>query len=206
LNDLVGAAGWSSRRGVAGVGRFSPTPPFARQNFMPKKHALILANTEYRDAKLAPLSAPGQGYGDLADAMKDPARGAFSQVEILLNGNLSQILHSLDRFFSRRPAEDFLLVYFCGHGLVDAQGEIFLALRDSDRYRLKSTALMAAVLGMNMDLCASPYKAFAGRGLPKLIFSASESVEVIGRPTPPEDRHSPEFTRVLGECLRPPAA
>lgn len=197
---------------------------------MPKKHALILANTEYRDAKLAPISAPGQGYADLAEAMKDPARGAFSQVETLVNGNLSQILHGLDRFFSRRPADDFLLVYFCGHGLVDQQGEIFLALRDSDRYRLKSTALMAAVLGMNMDLCPSPHKAlvldcrfhaagngagtppriqpdkvFAGRGLPKIILSAGDAVETAGRAIAPEDRPSQEFTRVLAECLRPPA-
>jgi outer membrane biosynthesis protein TonB len=197
---------------------------------MPKKHALILANTEYRDAKLAPISAPGQGYADLAEAMKDPARGAFAQVETLVNGNLSQILHALDRFFSRRPADDFLLVYFCGHGLVDPQGEIFLALRDSDRYRLKSTALMAAVLGMNMDLCPSPHKAlvldcrfhaagngagtppriepdkvFGGRGIPKVILSSSDAVEVMGRAAAPEDRPYAEFTRLLAECLRPPA-
>jgi regulator of RNase E activity RraA len=32
---------------------------------MPKKHALILANTEYRDAKLAPLSVPRRIAGHI---------------------------------------------------------------------------------------------------------------------------------------------
>lgn len=169
---------------------------------MAKKHALLIANTEYRDGKLSPMAHPGLAYADLADALKDPARGAFSHVETLVNANLSHVLNTLDRFFSRKPADDILLVYVGGHGFVDPQGELFLALKESDRFRLKSTALMAAVLGMNMDQCPSPHKllildcryhspyqdsrgnqaevridpsrVFSGRGLPKLILSTGE--------------------------------
>jgi outer membrane biosynthesis protein TonB len=169
---------------------------------MAKKHALLIANTEYRDGKLAPLAHPGLAYAELAEALKDPARGAFSQVETLVNANLSNVLGAVDRFFSRKPADAVLLVYVGGHGFVDAQGELFLALKESDRFRLKSTALMAAVLGMNMDQCASPHKllildclyhspyldsrgnqaparidpakVFGGRGLPKLILAAGD--------------------------------
>jgi hypothetical protein len=43
-------------------------------DFMPKKHALLIANTEYRDGKLSPLAHPGLAYAELADALKDPSR------------------------------------------------------------------------------------------------------------------------------------
>lgn len=183
---------------------------------MPKKHALLIANTEYRDGKLSSLAHPGLAYAELADALKDPARGAFSQVETLVNSNLSHVLNTLDRFFSRKPVDDILLVYVGAHGFIDAQGELFLALKESDRLRLKSTALMAAVLGMNMDQCPSPHKllvldcrfhspfqdsrgggvpkvdpakVFVGRGLPKLILSAAEPSA-----TPPKPPAAPAPT------------
>ncbi|HLP42217.1 MAG TPA: caspase family protein, partial [Fibrobacteria bacterium] len=209
---------------------------------MAKKYALLIANTEYRDGKLASLSHPGLAFGELAEALKDPARGAFNQVETLVNANLSHVLNSLDRFFSRKPADAVLLVYVGGHGFVDAQGELFLALKESDRIRLKSTALMAAVLGMNMDQCPSPHKVllldchyhspfqdapagaslridpariFAGRGLPKVIFSTGESTPgPVAKPPPPTATPVTgklpiiprDFTRTLAETLRTPSS
>ena len=179
---------------------------------MPKKHALLIANTEYRDGKLSAMAHPGLAYAELAEALKDPARGAFAHVETLVNANLSHVLNTLDRFFSRKPADDVLLVYVGAHGFVDSQGELFLALKESDRFRLKSTALMAAVLGMNMDQCPSPHKLlildcrfhspyqdsrgaqaavrcdpsriFAGRGLPKRILSAGPRPEAAAAAPP----------------------
>lgn len=192
---------------------------------MMKKHALFLVTDEYEDKRLASLPVPGRTHPRLVHALENPGLGGFTQVIILRNPDPGQALQALDHFFSQTPHGDLAVAYFSGHGFIDAQGEVFLALRESDLSQLKSTALTAEVMGMRMDRSPSPHKllmldcrfrapflmekhvearfdaghAFAGRGLSKTLFCASEEVETAEKIVDyPVDW---DFTLALAESL-----
>ncbi len=122
---------------------------------MKKRYALLLANPEYREAKFAHLPLPGEGSDVLAAWLRNPDGGAFQSVEVVAGYSMPQTLLAIERFFSNKNPEDLLVVWFGGHAIVDSQGEAYLCLRDSDRLRLKSTAVMAGVLAMHMDASAA---------------------------------------------------
>jgi hypothetical protein len=125
---------------------------------MKKRYALLLANSEHRENKLAHLPLPGEGWEAFSLWLRDPLGGNFQGVEVVSGATLAQTMLAIDRFFSNKSKDDTLLLWFGGHAIVDAQGETFLCLRDSDRLRLKSTAIMAGVLAMHMDAATTAEK------------------------------------------------
>lgn len=122
---------------------------------MKKRYALLLANPEYREGKFAHLPLPGEGSDVLAAWLRNPDGGGFQSVEVVTGSTMSQTVLAIERFFGNKNPEDLLLVWFGGHAIVDSQGDAYLCLRDSDRLRLKSTAIMAGVLAMHMDASAA---------------------------------------------------
>ena len=118
---------------------------------MSGKYALIIGNTEYIDPGLAQLSAPGKDAEDFARVLKDQDIGAFDHVKILLNQLSSTINESIDEFFDERKPDDLLVLYFSGHGVRDELGALYLAVKNSIRSRLRSTAIKSDYIREVMD-------------------------------------------------------
>jgi hypothetical protein len=100
-------------------------------NQPPDRHALIVAVSNYRDAKLRALRAPGADARRLATVLGDPAIGGFD-VAVAENEEQPQLARRIARFFANRRADDLLLLHFSCHGIKDERGELYLAATDTE--------------------------------------------------------------------------
>jgi uncharacterized caspase-like protein len=115
------------------------------------KYALIIGNTEYADPGLAQLSAPGKDAEDFARVLKDQEIGAFDEVNILLNQPSSAAIEAIDEFFNQKKPDDLLVLYFSGHGVRDELGALYLAVKNTNRSKLRSTAVKSDYIREAMD-------------------------------------------------------
>ena len=118
---------------------------------MSGKYALIIGNTEYTDPGLAQLTAPGKDAEDFARVLKEKDLGAFSEVNVLLNQPEYLIRGTIDEFFDQKKPDDLLVLYFSGHGVRDELGALYLAVKNTIRTRLRSTALKSDFIRETMD-------------------------------------------------------
>ena len=118
---------------------------------MSGKYALIIGNTEYSDHGLTQLTAPGKDTEDFARVLKNQDLCAFDQVNILLNQLSSTVIEAIDEFFDQKNPDDLLVLYFSGHGVRDELGYLYLAVKNTIRSRLRSTAIRSDYIREAMD-------------------------------------------------------
>src|ERR1044071_6484066 len=115
------------------------------------RSALIIANTEYIDPGLARLTAPGRDAEDFARVLKDQDICAFHDVNILLNEPEHIVRGAIEELFDQKKPDDLLILYFSGHGVRDELGALYLAVRNTNRFRLRSTAVKSDFIREAMD-------------------------------------------------------
>jgi uncharacterized caspase-like protein len=118
---------------------------------MSGKYALIVGNTEYVDHGLAQLTAPGNDAEDFARILKDPNICGFDDVKVLMNQLSSKVNEAIDEFFDQKKPDDTLVLYFSGHGIRDEFGALYLAVKNTIRSRLRSTAIKSDYVRDVMD-------------------------------------------------------
>ena len=122
---------------------------------MSGKFALIIANTEYSDPKLAELTAPGKDAEEFARVLKSPDIAAFDKVNTLFNEDVFNVNLAIEDFFALKKPDDLLVLYFSGHGIRDEYGSLFLAVKNTDRARLRATAIRSNYIREAMDYSRS---------------------------------------------------
>lgn len=122
---------------------------------MAQRVALVIGNDDYHDPTLARLTAPQADIAAFADLLEDPQRGAFDKVQILRNRPQGDVRREMARFFHDRHRDDLLLLYFSGHGVLDAEGQLYLATPDTERDLLDATAVTAYYVNRLMRRCRS---------------------------------------------------
>lgn len=118
---------------------------------MSRKFALIIGNTEYTDPGLAQLTAPGKDAEDFGRILEHQEICAFDEVNILINENAPTAWEAIDEFFARKRPDDLLVLYFSGHGVRDEYGSLYLAVKNTSRDRLRSTAINSSFIREGMD-------------------------------------------------------
>lgn len=172
---------------------------------MSRKFALIIANTEYNDSGLAQLTAPGKDAKEFGRVLDSPEICAFDDVIILFNEDVFKVNESIDYFFSDKKPDDLLVLYFSGHGVRDEFGSLYLAVKNTNRERLRSTAIKSEFITEVMDQCRSRRQvlildccnsgafakgtkaatgvsigtasAFEGKGYGRIVLTASDSTQ-----------------------------
>jgi hypothetical protein len=172
---------------------------------MASRFALVVANTEYTDPGLAQLTAPGRDAREFGRVLDSPDLCAFDDVIILFNETATKVSETIDYFFSLRKPDDLLILYFSGHGVRDEYGSLYLAVKNSNRARLRSTAIKADFIREAMDQSRSKRqilildccnsgafaegtkgatggsigtaKAFEGTGYGRIVLTASDSTQ-----------------------------
>jgi len=122
---------------------------------MSGKYALIIANTEYTDPGLAQLTAPGKDAKEFWRVLDSPDIGAFDDVTMLLNEESSKVTENIEIFFEKKKPDDLLVLFFSGHGVKDENGSLYLAVKNTNRSRLRSTAIKSDFIRGVMDECRS---------------------------------------------------
>jgi uncharacterized caspase-like protein len=118
---------------------------------MTGKYALIIGNTEYSDSGLAQLTAPGRDAEDFARVLKDQAICGFDDVKLVMNQPEHVVRGMIDEFFDQKKTDDLLVLYFSGHGVRDELGALYLAVQNTIRTRLRSTAVKSDYIRDAMD-------------------------------------------------------
>src|SRR5262245_42274871 len=94
------------------------------------RFALIIGVGTFSDARLRGLVSPKHDVEDLEHVLADPDIGDFD-VSTCIDGTAQETRITLNRFFRRREADDFLLLYVSTHGLKDEAGDLFFAAADT---------------------------------------------------------------------------
>ncbi len=122
---------------------------------MAEKFALIVGNSAYEDRSLAGLVSPASDVRGLAEVLADPGIGGFDEVTPFVNESEVRVRRAVASLFARKKPDDLLLLYFSTHGILDENGRLFLAARDTQRDLLKATAISAAFITDEMDNSSS---------------------------------------------------
>jgi hypothetical protein len=98
-----------------------------------RSRAILIGTSKYQDKKLPDLPEVGRSVGDLADILAGSDDGVVSKVhcEVLIDEADIRLIGRKLRI--ARQAEDLLLVYYSGHGLIGGRRhDLYLALPDSE--------------------------------------------------------------------------
>jgi uncharacterized caspase-like protein len=117
--------------------------------------ALLISTNAYDDDRLARLKSPLADVRGLATVLRNPEIGGFTEVDVLENRPSHEIRLVVSKFLRQRKAADLCVLYFTGHGVLDAEGALFLAGRDTDRDHLAATSVPAEFVRERMDRCVS---------------------------------------------------
>jgi len=119
---------------------------------MSDRLALIIANSEFDDPKLSQLRTPSRDAEALTEVLRDPAIGAFDDVDLLVNETGASVRQKIGRLYHRRKKDDLLLLYYSGHGIKDEySGELYLATQDTVMDLASATAIGAAFVRGQID-------------------------------------------------------
>src|SRR5512142_1483338 len=118
---------------------------------MSGKYALIIGNSEYEDARLAQLTAPGRDAEDLAQVLRQKDLCGFDEVKVVLNEREFVVREAIDEFFDGKTPDDLLLMYFSGNGVRDELGALYLGVRNTNLSRLRSTAIKSSFIQEAME-------------------------------------------------------
>ena len=117
---------------------------------MSNKYALLIGNSEYQDKVLAQLSAPEGDVEAFANVLKNPDIGNFDDVTALINEPFGAIQESVARIYDSKKPADLVLLYFSGHGLLDMNGNLFLATIDTIHDLPRAQSIPASFIANEM--------------------------------------------------------
>jgi Tfp pilus assembly protein PilF len=118
---------------------------------MGRKLALVIGNSQYDDTGLARLATADVDVRQLANVLRDQEVGQFEEVIELANQGFAVVRRSVAQFFTQAKRDDLLLLYFSGHGVKDEHGNLYLAVKDTERHLLAGTGIEAAFITAQMD-------------------------------------------------------
>ncbi|MGW8251240.1 MAG: caspase family protein, partial [Anaerolineales bacterium] len=121
---------------------------------MADRIALIIANYEFDDPKLSRLVSPSRDAQTLSGVLADAEIGGYQTIT-LINENHSSVSRHIARLYQKRRKDDLLLLYYSGHGIKDDDGDLYLAVKDTETDTLSATALEAYFITRRIDKCLS---------------------------------------------------
>ncbi|MGI5455683.1 caspase family protein [Streptomyces sp. CA-249302] len=122
----------------------------------PACRALLMGNAGFPDEPgLRRLLGPANDLRLLGAALTDPEVGLPWNVTVVAEGTSQELREALDAFFGQAVRGDRLLLYYTGHGLLDAQNRLHLCTRDTTVDRLRTRAVRHSYVTELMDECAA---------------------------------------------------
>ncbi|MGH3791857.1 MAG: caspase family protein, partial [Pseudonocardiaceae bacterium] len=109
---------------------------------MKSRVTLLVGCSDYEDPSFPRLPAPVQDVDALRRVLADETIGDFS-VDTLLNKPSGTVSAQIESFFANRKPDDFLVLYFSCHGVLDSRGRLYFVTANSRKGLLDSTGISA---------------------------------------------------------------
>jgi elongation factor Tu len=105
------------------------------------KRAILIASANFdADSGIEPLRFPESDVIALEPILRSEDFG-FEHTIKVVDQPSNQVLETLDELMSDSEFGDFILIYFSGHGKLNAAGELFLSCRNTRERRLNTTGI-----------------------------------------------------------------
>ncbi|NNF99819.1 MAG: hypothetical protein HKM93_10610 [Desulfobacteraceae bacterium] len=109
--------------------------------------AILIAGSRFpKEPKLETLRYPENDVDGLHDVLSDIDRGGFDNILVFKNESHSTIIQSLNTALKNAGKNDLFLVYYSGHGMQNASGDLHLATADTVLEILESTSIPVATI------------------------------------------------------------
>jgi uncharacterized RDD family membrane protein YckC len=154
------------------------------------KVALLIGVSEY-EVGLNPLPAAVKDVVALQRILKDSEMGDFDEVKILTNPEPQAMQYEVETLFSGRSKDDFVLLFFSGHGIKDDSNNLYFATRITKKSAkgdlIRSTAVPARFVHEVMNNSRAKRQAiildccFSGAFDPSLFSKDDGSVDLQGQ-------------------------
>ena len=115
-----------------------------------RRVALLVATDRYQDTGLSRLAAPASDAEQLAAVLCDVRIAGF-EVTTLYNQPNSVVGRAIGDFYRDRRVNDLTILYFTGHGVKDEDGQLYLAMTDTDRENLPFTGVPSEKIRAAME-------------------------------------------------------
>jgi serine/threonine protein kinase len=115
------------------------------------RFALLIGTGSFRDGSLPHLDTPPADVRDLAALLRDPYIAGFDPVIELVDASTQQVGREIAHILDHRHRDDLVLLYYTGHALFDDEGQLHLAMHDTELDLLSPTSISAAFVAAEMD-------------------------------------------------------
>ncbi|HEX6376554.1 MAG TPA: caspase family protein [Allosphingosinicella sp.] len=111
------------------------------------RRAVLVAAGTFRDPEnFPPLRFPVRDATRLREVLLDPELCFFDEAVLIADGTASEAVRALEGCARASEADDLLLFYYSGHGQLDRDGTLALAMPDSEIDYLSTTSLISEEL------------------------------------------------------------
>jgi len=118
------------------------------------KLALLIGVGAYENDRLPNLDSPASDVKDWAKILSSPELGAFDRVAISQDDDSHTLQDKIYDFLTAAKPDDFLLLYYSGHGRLHHEGRrLYLTATSTDPDRLPPTAVPSDELRHWVDEC-----------------------------------------------------
>src|SRR5215472_9680437 len=122
------------------------------------RHAVLIASSHFpSEPRLAGLRCPENDVDGMARVLSMPECGLFSpeNIHVLKNRPQNEVLLTLNRVLQQALKEDFVLIYYSGHGKPDQIGRLHLATSDTNLDILAATSIPVETIRSFIDVSAA---------------------------------------------------
>ncbi len=110
----------------------------------PKRYGVLIASSRFPDEpKLSDLACPENDVDGLQQVLSDEAIGGFSELLVVKNEPSHAALRKVHQVLRKAGRDDFVLIYYAGHGKTDLAGKLHLATTETVSDELETTSIPA---------------------------------------------------------------
>lgn len=121
----------------------------------PRRHAVLVGNSSYPlDDSLNDLRCPARDVEGLRRALESAAVG-FEAVTVVRDQPHHLVQRQIHQTLKRAHRDEFVLIYFSGHGKLDAANRLHLCCCDTEAGALEATAVPVQSIKNYIDVAAT---------------------------------------------------
>ncbi len=117
------------------------------------RYAVLIACSEYpNEPKLLDLACPTNDVDGLNEILSAPKFGDFTEVRVLKNQPHYEVLRTINMVLKKAAKDDFVLIYYSGHGKLDQAGRLYLAAPSTEVSLLEATSIPVQSIRSYLDV------------------------------------------------------